>query len=70
VLLGARCASRICARLARTNDFPEEHPREGAGGALGDSQRALSRGHTAYDILRHNGVDLGQRDFLNGGRDW
>ena len=25
---------------------------------------------TAYDILRHNGVDLGKRDFLNGGRDW
>jgi uncharacterized protein len=21
---------------------------------------------TAYDILRHNGVDLGKRDFLNG----
>ena len=25
---------------------------------------------TAYDILRHNGVDLGKRDFLNAGRDW
>ena len=25
---------------------------------------------TAYDILRHNGVELGKRDFLNGGRDW
>ncbi len=25
---------------------------------------------TAYDILRHNGVDLGKRDFLTGGRDW
>jgi uncharacterized protein len=25
---------------------------------------------TAYDILRHNGVNLGKRDFLNGGRDW
>ena len=25
---------------------------------------------TAYDILRHNGVDLGKRDFLNSGRDW
>jgi uncharacterized protein len=25
---------------------------------------------TAYDILRHNGVDLGKRDFLSGGRDW
>jgi uncharacterized protein len=25
---------------------------------------------TAYDILRHNGVDLGKRDFLNGGRDF
>ena len=25
---------------------------------------------TAYDILRHNGVDLGKRDYLNGGRDW
>ncbi len=25
---------------------------------------------TAYAILRHNGVDLGKRDFLNGGRDW
>jgi len=24
---------------------------------------------TAYDILRHNGVDLGKRDFLNGGRE-
>ncbi len=24
----------------------------------------------AYAILRHNGVDLGKRDFLNGGRDW
>jgi len=24
----------------------------------------------AYDILRHNGVDLGKRDFLDGGRDW
>ncbi len=24
---------------------------------------------TAYDILRHNGVELGKRDFLNGGRD-
>jgi Domain of unknown function (DUF1993) len=23
----------------------------------------------AYDILRHNGVDLGKRDFLDGGRD-
>jgi len=23
---------------------------------------------TAYDILRHNGVDLGKRDFLNAGR--
>jgi len=25
---------------------------------------------TAYDILRHNGVDLGKRDFLNAGREW
>jgi len=25
---------------------------------------------TAYAILRHNGVELGKRDFLNGGRDW
>ncbi len=25
---------------------------------------------TAYDILRHNGVELGKRDFLTGGRDW
>ena len=24
---------------------------------------------TAYDILRHNGVDLGKTDFLRGGRD-
>jgi len=24
---------------------------------------------TAYDILRHNGVELGKRDFLNGGRE-
>ena len=24
---------------------------------------------TAYDILRHNGVELGKRDFLSGGRD-
>ena len=24
---------------------------------------------TAYNILRHNGVDLGKRDFINGGRD-
>jgi uncharacterized protein len=24
---------------------------------------------TAYDILRHNGVDLGKRDFLNAGRE-
>jgi hypothetical protein len=24
---------------------------------------------TAYDILRHNGVDLGKRDFLGAGRD-
>ena len=24
---------------------------------------------TAYDILRHNGVELGKRDFLNSGRD-
>ena len=24
---------------------------------------------TAYDILRHNGVDLGKGDFLRGGRD-
>ena len=24
---------------------------------------------TAYDILRHNGVELGKHDFLNGGRD-
>jgi hypothetical protein len=24
---------------------------------------------TAYDILRHNGVDLGKADFLRGGRD-
>ena len=25
---------------------------------------------TAYNILRHNGVELGKRDFLNSGRDW
>jgi hypothetical protein len=25
---------------------------------------------TAYDILRHNGVDLGKRDSLNGGREF
>ncbi len=25
---------------------------------------------TAYAILRHNGVELGKRDFLNAGRDW
>ena len=25
---------------------------------------------TAYDILRHNGVELGKRDFLNAGREW
>ena len=25
---------------------------------------------TAYNILRHNGVDLGKRDFLNAGREW
>jgi hypothetical protein len=24
---------------------------------------------TAYDILRHNGIDLGKRDFLNAGRE-
>ena len=24
---------------------------------------------TAYDILRHNGVDLGKRDYLTGGRE-
>jgi uncharacterized protein len=24
----------------------------------------------AYDIPRHNGVDLGERDFLDGGGDW
>jgi uncharacterized protein len=24
---------------------------------------------TAYDILRHNGVDLGKRDFIGGGRE-
>jgi len=24
---------------------------------------------TAYDILRHNGVDLGKRDFLHAGRE-
>src|SRR6516164_3741192 len=24
---------------------------------------------TAYDILRHNGVELGKSDFLRGGRD-
>jgi len=24
---------------------------------------------TAYNILRHNGVDLGKRDFIAGGRD-
>ena len=24
---------------------------------------------TAYDILRHNGVELGKRDFLNAGRE-
>jgi hypothetical protein len=24
---------------------------------------------TAYDILRHNGVELGKRDFLNSGRE-
>ena len=24
---------------------------------------------TAYDILRHNGVELGKGDFLRGGRD-
>ena len=24
---------------------------------------------TAYNILRHNGVDLGKRDFIGGGRD-
>ncbi|MGH8258650.1 MAG: DUF1993 family protein, partial [Steroidobacteraceae bacterium] len=22
---------------------------------------------TAYDILRHNGVEIGKRDYLNGG---
>ena len=25
---------------------------------------------TGYDILRHNGVDLGKRDYLNGGREF
>jgi len=25
---------------------------------------------TAYDILRHNGVDLGKRDYVNGGREF
>jgi len=25
---------------------------------------------TAYDILRHKGVDLGKRDYLNGGREF
>ena len=25
---------------------------------------------TAYDILRHNGVDLGKRDYLAGGREF
>jgi uncharacterized protein len=25
---------------------------------------------TAYNILRHNGVDLGKRDFINGGREF
>ena len=25
---------------------------------------------TAYDILRHNGVELGKRDYLNGGREF
>ena len=25
---------------------------------------------TAYDILRHNGVELGKRDYLNAGREW
>ena len=24
---------------------------------------------TAYNILRHNGVDLGKRDFLHAGRE-
>jgi hypothetical protein len=24
---------------------------------------------TAYDILRHNGVELGKRDFIGGGKD-
>jgi hypothetical protein len=24
---------------------------------------------TAYNILRHNGVDIGKRDFIGGGRD-
>ena len=25
---------------------------------------------TSYNILRHNGVDLGKRDFINAGREW
>ena len=25
---------------------------------------------TAYNILRHNGVALGKRDFINAGREW
>ena len=25
---------------------------------------------TAYDIVCHNGVDLGKRDYLNGGREF
>jgi hypothetical protein len=25
---------------------------------------------TAYDILRHNGVELGKRDYLNGGHEF
>jgi hypothetical protein len=23
---------------------------------------------TAYDILRHNGLDIGKRDYLSGGK--
>jgi hypothetical protein len=48
-------------RLARNNDFLMSVPKR-----FPTCFFVL----IAYDILRHNGVDLGKRDFLDGGRDW
>jgi hypothetical protein len=50
------------ARLTRNNDFLMSVPKR--------FPNVFFHVLIAYDILRHNGVDLGKRDFLDGGRDW